>query len=468
VSWPEFRDRVRREMEQQGALRAGEPLDGRTVAELRRLYAGAVRAYKAGAGEAVDEYLARAEGAARNPGAGEADDWRTLAAALTAGKVSRERLTEAYADDFRMVERFPDQSRYAERQAGRVKAIAASGVEPLPRVAVYQDGRLRFVLDPHDRRAMRSLVEAKSQHEAKGHSVEKTTMPYGWVRYDIRTTGARAGAGTRSNPVDWVTLAAIGVVAGAVQGLVEPYVTRHVYGGSVQPVGTRANPAMLGRARALQTVRELRAKGYRAALGKRYHVAGTVPSYEIDTDAPQELLSRTMWRLSASYRSDRVPDTEEEFDRRFPVENPASRHRGYYHRRVVTDKGAPILPFEDWIVDRVAAERAARELAQERGYPVEVYWADLMTGELSKVFGVRPRTNPRRERLSDQYLNEPISFGGVIVPRGEAALALREQGLPDTALNYFVWGRPRSGLPLWSVSGHVVGKEEALRLIRQS
>ena len=44
------------------------------------------------------------------------------------------------------------------------------------------------------------------------------------------------------NPIDMATVLAVGVLAGAVQGVVEPYVTKHVYGRGVAPMGTVANP----------------------------------------------------------------------------------------------------------------------------------------------------------------------------------------------------------------------------------
>ena len=57
-----------------------------------------------------------------------------------------------------------------------------------------------------------------------------------------RMLGRGRGRGRGRNPLDLATIVGVGVLAGAVQGVVEPYVTRHVYGRGVAPVGTMANP----------------------------------------------------------------------------------------------------------------------------------------------------------------------------------------------------------------------------------
>lgn len=72
--------------------------------------------------------------------------------------------------------------------------------------------------------------------------------------------------------------------------------------------------------------------------------------------------------------------------------NPTSKHTGYFHRQVLTDKRAPILPLTDpWTSDKTEARRQAQREADEMGYPVTVWWASIFDGDLSKQFTVKPR-----------------------------------------------------------------------------
>lgn len=97
--------------------------------------------------------------------------------------------------------------------------------------------------------------------------------------------------------------------------------------------GREDNPesrSYLLRPRAFQAVRELQAKGYTASLGTAHRGHGLHTTYSVVSDAPDDVVGRLMWRLSADYRKDRVPDTEEEFDQRFPVGNPKPAGAGMY------------------------------------------------------------------------------------------------------------------------------------------
>jgi len=99
------------------------------------------------------------------------------------------------------------------------------------------------------------------------------------------------------------------------------------------------------------------------------------------------------------------------------AENPTSKHEGYYHRRILSDKKAPILPFVPWTSDEYQARQYAQDLASEYGWPVEVWWSHLMGGELSKSFTVKPPkepsvpgawgsrvANPARKEVTDRAL----------------------------------------------------------------
>lgn len=76
-----------------------------------------------------------------------------------------------------------------------------------------------------------------------------------------------------------------------------------------------------------------------------------------------------------------------------------SKHKGYYFYRIEYGKYAhhqpPPLPMDDWIVEADKAEQSARQMAAERGYPVEIWRSSLFDGKLTRVKKVKPpRQNP--------------------------------------------------------------------------
>jgi len=85
--------------------------------------------------------------------------------------------------------------------------------------------------------------------------------------------------------------------------------------------------------------------------------------------------------------------------------------------------------------------------------------------------GFGPLRNPAKPRFIDTFMQEPIKWGGVVLPRGRAVLIVQETYSDpkqrQAVLNYQIYRLPASTEPLWSVSGQVIGEEEALRLLRE-
>jgi len=79
--------------------------------------------------------------------------------------------------------------------------------------------------------------------------------------------------------------------------------------------------------------------------------------------------------------------------------------------------------------------------------------------------------NPVKGRaITDAYLNEPIRWGGVVVPRGVAVqIAHRIYRDPKQRLHVsnHLYAAEVVDAPLWSVSGVVIGRDEAIRLLTQ-
>jgi hypothetical protein len=118
-----------------------------------------------------------------------------LTESLRTGKVSREMLTDVYADDVRLMMLFPHDPRYGKRQAVRLEAIRLSGVEPLPRVLAVRGDKPSLVLDMSEPRMATALDKARVEWAAKGYRVEESAMPFGWTRIDVSTRGRNPGGG---------------------------------------------------------------------------------------------------------------------------------------------------------------------------------------------------------------------------------------------------------------------------------
>lgn len=209
--------------------------------------------------------------------------------------------------------------------------------------------------------------------------------------------------GVRRNPLDLATIIGVGVLAGATQAIAQPWVTKHIFKVDAPPepvMGVVGNPA--GNARF-----------YAAPLtGNKWEIRDCVTAERIG--------KRTYTRAAAVKAADKL--NKDWAAGRIEVvaegqSNPASAHKGYWHYRIVSHKAAPIRPFEEWTSDKARAHQLAVELADERGYPVEVYWSDLMDGTLSKSFTVKPpkepsvpgawgsrAPNPTRKEVTDRAL----------------------------------------------------------------
>jgi hypothetical protein len=129
-----------------------------------------------------------------------ASDVEWLADYLRQGKISRESLTEQYADDMRYILMWPNDSlRYQERQERRLEAIRLSGVEPLPQILLMWDGNVRLVLDQDEHAGV--LAKARVEWAGKGYRVEESPMPFGWTRIDVTTKEHNPGGGKRSSGI---------------------------------------------------------------------------------------------------------------------------------------------------------------------------------------------------------------------------------------------------------------------------
>ena len=78
--------------------------------------------------------------------------------------------------------------------------------------------------------------------------------------------------------------------------------------------------------------------------------------------------------------------------------------------------------------------------------------------------------NPRKPRMMDEYMNETISWGGVTLPRWEAA-ELAEELYDDPkqrkyVLDHQIWLPAGVSAPPWTVGGHPVSRQEVLKLLR--
>jgi hypothetical protein len=177
-----------------------------------------------------------------------------------------------------------DQHRYwTAEELGAVRS-ALDGL-----MAILADAGFRQSYSGRDGRPL--LSSSKAYESRYGHvqlseggahtAAYASFTPSGELKTLRRTSATRTGIRSRiDNPIDLATVIGVGVLAGAVQGVVEPYVTRHVYGRGAAPAGTADNPG------SGMYLLQVFGKGYlaggKAVTPARMHAPGLVARYTHD------------------------------------------------------------------------------------------------------------------------------------------------------------------------------------------
>jgi hypothetical protein len=219
LPFPEYADKVQAELERRGLHPKGRPLESRVMDVLRVVYDEAVEEYRRGGPGAVDEWAKGYQGRKSNP---ELQEWMW---AVQGRKILFSAPLEGpHAPDYENHAEWlglPDVSDRQKSSYGRVLAYRQYGEVELY-IGSYASDAPKFPID-------RVKAEFKRTHPRYAN--------YPWS--DDSAKNPRCG-----NPLDIATVLGVGVIAGAVQGVVEPYVTKHVYGtGSGPAVGVSHNPS---------------------------------------------------------------------------------------------------------------------------------------------------------------------------------------------------------------------------------
>lgn len=279
------------------------------------------------------------------------------------------------------------------------------------------------------------------------------------------------------NPLDLATIVGVGILAGAVQGVVEPYVTRHVYGQGSGPVGAMAdNP---GREYLLQVFGKGYLAGGKAVTPGKMFAPGLVPSYTHDPRKALRVSLDTAEQMQRTHGGQFAAVPVEEalragptsIDSGGPTDNPGNPHpfpilakvgQQYLARSektpggiadFYTDTPAEAKRLNYWDAREYQERRAAKGLPRAEFLPVATaferwrkgnpgerfyaapddwtlqtgrsWWAvyDTVTGEKMNVKGYGERPVYGSERLAQKAadkLNRDWAAGKIrVIPEGE-------------------------------------------------